>query len=137
MIDAATNGVQRSVFLSGKITGDEWYWSKFYEAKHQLEKAGYLVLNPAEALPRYGLDYIGCLRITGAMLEACDIACFLNDWKDSMGARYEYGCAVASEKEIIMYDEWRKAAEPTGGENEEKACMAEQLAATVEYVKKI
>ena len=38
---------KKTVYLAGKITGDPFYRSKFYEAQKKLEKGGFIVVNPA------------------------------------------------------------------------------------------
>lgn len=77
-----------TVFLSGKITGDKHYKSKFMEAQVALEANGYAVLNPA-SLPEHGLDYHACMRICKAMIQECDKVVFLQDHKDSLGSKEE------------------------------------------------
>jgi hypothetical protein len=39
------------------------------------------------------------------MLDECDAVCFLPDWKNSRGAQFEYGRAVARDKEIFFYED--------------------------------
>ena len=50
---------KKTVYLAGKITGDPFYRSKFYEAQKKLEKGGFIVVNPA-LLPSGGL-HVGSL----------------------------------------------------------------------------
>lgn len=38
---------KKTVYLAGKITGDPFYRSKFYEAQKKLEEGGFIVVNPA------------------------------------------------------------------------------------------
>lgn len=42
---------KKTVYIAGKITGDPFYRSKFYEAQKKLEEGGFIVVNPA-LLPR-------------------------------------------------------------------------------------
>ena len=53
---------KRTLYLAGKITGDPYYFTKFYNAQKKLEEGGFIVVNPAllpaegftwEAYPRY------------------------------------------------------------------------------------
>lgn len=99
-----------TVYLAGKITGDPYYRSKFYEAAQILEGAGFAVVNPA-TLPSSGFDYEAYMRISGAMLAECKAACFLPDWKESRGAMYEHGYAAAHGIDILYFDEWLEAHE--------------------------
>ena len=95
----------KTVYLAGKITGDEKYRSKFRAAATMLEVAGFAVLNPA-TLPPEGFEYAAYMRMSAAMLIECDAACFLSDWKDSAGARDEHEMAKATGKDIFYFDEW-------------------------------
>lgn len=90
----------KTVFISGKITGDPNYRAKFEHAQRKLEAAGFTVMSPA-ILPSSGFPYMGYIKISCAMLDACDAVYFLPDWKESRGATFEFGRAVATGKEII------------------------------------
>ena len=51
---------KKTVYLAGKITGDPFYRSKFYEAQKKLEKGGFIA-----TISRGGTGYIYmlyCLR---------------------------------------------------------------------------
>lgn len=52
---------KKTVYLAGKITGDPFYRSKFYEAQKKLEEGGFIVVNPAllpsERFPELALLY--------------------------------------------------------------------------------
>ena len=90
----------KTVFISGKITGDPRYREKFERAQRKLEAAGFIVMSPA-ILPPRGFSHESYLKISCAMLDACDAVYFLPDWKDSDGALREFGRTVATGKEII------------------------------------
>ena len=82
------------IYLAGKITGDEEYKEKFRRAARRLEKLFGTVINPAlrpEGMTRE--DYMQC---SFAELGRADMAAFLPDWKESVGARleHEYCCYV-------------------------------------------
>ena len=47
---------KKTVYLAGKITGDPFYRSKFYEAQKKLEEGGFIVVNPA-LLPSEGFTW--------------------------------------------------------------------------------
>ena len=98
----------KTVYLAGKITGDTSYYTKFYEAQKALEEAGFIVLSGIR-LPRTGFTWEQYMRITAAMLEECEAVCMLPDWKDSRGAAYEYGQAVARDKEVFFFTDWLEA----------------------------
>lgn len=96
---------KETVYLAGKITGDPFYRSKFYEAQKKLEDSGFIVVNPA-ILPAEGFTYEAYIRMSSAMLEECAAACFLPDWTDSKGAIFEFGKANALGKRVFMFAEW-------------------------------
>lgn len=99
---------KETVYLAGKITGDPYYRTKFYEAAGKLTEAGFIVMNPA-TLPSEGFSYEAYIRISSAMLDECAAACFLPDWTDSKGAMYEYGRAAAQGKRVFLYAAWEAA----------------------------
>lgn len=94
-----------TLYLAGKITGDPFYRSKFYDAQKKLEEGGFIVVNPA-LLPAEGFTYEAYIRMSSAMLEECEAACFLPDWNDSNGAIYEYGKATATGKHVFFFEDW-------------------------------
>lgn len=95
-----------TVYLAGKITGDPDYREKFAAARAELEKLGYIVMDPS-VLPA-GFKWHKYIDITSHMLDACDVVCLLPDWTDSRGAMYEYGRATVKYKTIVPYVEWLK-----------------------------
>jgi len=96
--------MKRTVYLTGKTTGDEFYLAKFLKAQRALEDAGYIVLSPA-MWPK-GFTWEQYMRMDAAMLEACEAACFLPDWTESRSARIEHMLAELSGKEINYYAQW-------------------------------
>lgn len=55
---------KRTLYLAGKITGDPYYFTKFYNAQKKLEEGGFIVVNPA-LLPAEGFTWeaYGGMRI--------------------------------------------------------------------------
>lgn len=102
---------KETVYLAGKITGDPYYRSKFYDAACALTEAGFIVINPA-TLPSEGFTWEAYMRMSSAMLDECAAACFLPDWTESNGAMLEFGRAAAQGKRVFMYAAW-KAAQDT------------------------
>lgn len=96
---------KETVYLAGKITGDPYFRSKFFEAAAKLEEAGYVVMNPA-LLGAEGFSYDAYIRMSRAMQDECDAVCFLPDWVDSLGAQAEFGRAFARGQRIFFYDMW-------------------------------
>ena len=58
---------KRTLYLAGKITGDPYYFTKFYNAQKKLEEGGFIVVNPA-LLPAEGFTWEAYMRMSGAML---------------------------------------------------------------------
>ena len=44
--------------------------------------------------------------MSGAMLTECAEICFLPDWKESKGAKYEFGEAIAQNKPFFFFEDW-------------------------------
>jgi len=97
--------MKRTVYLAGRITGDPYYFSKFYEAEKALTADGFIVLSPA-ILPPSGFEWEQYMHVSGAMLDICTSACFLPDWNESRGARLEHDRAIAQGKDVFYFDEW-------------------------------
>ena len=76
------------IYLSGKITGDKHYKTKFRTAEKKLKAAGHVVISPA-TLPA-GLTMADYMRACFAMMEAADIILFLSDYQESKGAMLEW-----------------------------------------------
>lgn len=112
----------KTVYLAGKITGDPFYQLKFHDAARALTAAGLAVVNPA-LLPSEGFCYGAYMRMSSAMLDECEAACFLPDWIDSDGAMSEYGRAKAKGKHIFMFSDWKE--ERTAGEIELSEVISE------------
>lgn len=96
---------KETVYLAGKITGDPFYRTKFYEAQKKLEAGGFIVVNPA-LLPSEGFSWEAYMRMSSAMLDECASACFLPDWIDSRGATYEFGRASARGMRVFLFAAW-------------------------------
>ena len=99
--------ITKTVYLAGKIAGDESYRSKFKAAANMLGLAGFAVINPA-MLPPEGFAYAAYMRMGAAMLEECEAVCFLPDWNESEGAIAEMKLARELGIEIFYYDDWLK-----------------------------
>ena len=54
------------------------------------------------------------MRMSGAMLAECAEVCFLPDWKESKGAKYEFGEAMAQNKPFFFFADWERTQEETG-----------------------
>jgi nucleoside 2-deoxyribosyltransferase len=96
--------MKERIYIAGKITGDPDYQAKFAHAARVIEILGHIPVSPA-VLPPVGFSWESYINMTTAMLDECDSVCLLPDWRESRGAMYEYGRAVATGKAVYMFDE--------------------------------
>lgn len=105
---------KKLIYISGKITGDDNYRTKFAMAENRLIRDGYDVLNPVEvgdrldrlhqalgrAAPTWSEYMKKCILLISDVKEVY----VLRDWQESRGARLEH--YIASELGInIVYEE--------------------------------
>ena len=76
------------IYLSGKITGDDNYKSKFAAYEEKLKKFGFEVFNPA-IMPNM-FDYEDFMKLDFLALSFCDAIYLLPDWEESSGAKREF-----------------------------------------------
>ena len=104
---------KKLIYISGKITGDDNYRTKFAMAEQRLIRDGYSVLNPVEAGDRLDMvhKYAGLepptwseyMRKCLVTISGADDVYMLRDWQQSRGARLEHN--IASELGItIVYE---------------------------------
>lgn len=86
------------------------YFVPYLEQGHK----GWLVWDKGQ----HGLTMSDCelayMRMSGAMLAECAEVCFLPDWKESKGAKYEFGEAMAQNKPFFFFADWERTQEETG-----------------------
>lgn len=88
------------IYIAGKITGDPDYREKFENAARGVRILGGIPLNPADLpgdMPREKYMPI-CL----AMIDQADAVLFLDNWKNSAGAKIEEGYAKYQNK-VLYY----------------------------------
>jgi hypothetical protein len=92
------------IYIAGKITGlsELEFKIKFAEAGMKLKSEGHTPLLPS-ILPG-GLEHEEYMHICYAMIDVCDAVYFLDNWKDSKGAKMEHDYAI-SRKMIRIYEE--------------------------------
>ena len=86
------------VYIAGKITGLNNYKELFESVEKSLVKQGHAVLNPA-VLPS-GFTQDEYMHMCYSMIDVCDGVFFLNNWKDSRGAKLEHDYAIEQGKWI-------------------------------------
>lgn len=87
------------IYIAGKITGLVGFKERFKEAENKLRSEGHKVMNPA-ILPS-GFEQHEYMRICYAMIDTCEVVYFLDNWKDSVGAKREHDYAKLHNKTII------------------------------------
>ena len=91
-----------TVYLAGKITGNDNYKRDFIKAEWRAKELlgnNILILSPA-VLPE-NIDYNKAINITSAMLREADMVALLKNWNSSNGARHEKELAELLGKKII------------------------------------
>lgn len=94
------NRRRETVYISGAITDQPAYQTRFRRAKQRLKSLGYSVFNPT-VMPG-GLPYESYLKIGKAMIEEVDIVFMLSGWERSEGAKIEYNHAIEHGKVILF-----------------------------------
>lgn len=95
----------RKVYIAGKMTGTDDYKERFAAAQEKLERAGYIVLNPA--WQPEGLTKADYMRHCMAMLDTADELILLPGWSDSPGAKVEYMYCRYIQKPMREWEECR------------------------------
>ena len=100
--------MQKTIYISGKITGTDDYEDRFLKAEHKLKTRGFNVLNPVKVgkcLERYlapkiptWVEYMK--QAIKAMMSA-DCIYMLKGYRESEGARLELFLAKVLKYEII------------------------------------
>lgn len=94
----------KRIYIAGPITGVENYRAAFYAAEVLFHNQGHAVMNPAR-LPAYdAFTHEHYMRISLAMLRACDTVYMLPNWKASRGACIEHGRASEWGMEIMYHE---------------------------------
>lgn len=83
------------IYIAGKITGLPYneVQQKFQAAKEKLEAQGFMVLNPCDFMP-IDENWHTAMRKASTLLNMADHIYLLPDWRESEGARFEFGQAV-------------------------------------------
>lgn len=103
----------KTVYIAGKITGlpEAEYKTRFKMAAIDLRFKGHQVLSPIEIVPEW-LSYDHQMNICLALVDAADAVYFLENWKDSNGAKEEHARAVAKGKALWYQDSKTRGDKP-------------------------
>ena len=100
--------MQKTIYISGKITGTEDYEKRFAKAEAELEAKGFIVLNPVRTgkwLERYLAPevptWIQYMKQAIKAMMCADCIYMLKGYRESKGARLELFLAKVLKYEII------------------------------------
>lgn len=79
----------KKIYISGKITGDPHYKTKFMKAAQKVIAAGYTPINPATVMLKPNASWKEYMQHDIKLLVDCDGILMLPDWKESKGATLE------------------------------------------------
>lgn len=96
------------LYISGKITGEKDYKSKFERGESEVEIMGHIPYNPSKIQLPKEANYEEYMHMCFAMLDICDGIYMLNNWQESKGANRELGYAIGRGK-VIFYQDDRTA----------------------------
>ena len=97
--------MQKIVYLSGRISGNENYKKEFASAERFLSQMSYIVINPAnlEEVAK-GLTYEQYLKICYRLVDISDIIFMVSGWQKSKGANAELTYAKSLGKKVMYQD---------------------------------
>ena len=100
--------MQKTIYISGKITGTDDYKDRFLKAEQKLSKRGFIVLNPVRTgkwLERYLAPevptWIQYMKQAIKAMMSADCIYMLKGYRESKGARLELFLAKILKYEII------------------------------------
>ena len=96
----------KTIYISGKITGlpTHYYTQAFAQAEAQVQRFySFNTISPLRIRPLFGIrKWAAYMAADLWQLLKCDSVAFMQNWKDSRGARIEMIVALVFNKEIIM-----------------------------------
>ena len=99
--------MQKTIYISGKITGTDDYEDRFLKAEQNLSKRGFIVLNPVKVgkwLEKYLSrvpTWIEYMKHDLKAMMSADCIYMLKGYRESKGARLELFLAKILKYEII------------------------------------
>jgi hypothetical protein len=97
---------QLTLYLCGRITGDDDYRDKFLNAENELYEAGFHPVNPAVVISDANWNH--AMRKAVSLMLQCDGIAVLPDWKKSKGAKIEVALARGIGIPVKPIGEWEK-----------------------------
>lgn len=93
---------KKTIYVSGKITGNANYKSDFEKTVNKLKQIGWEKIISPTCLPD-NLEYEQYMEICFAMINVSDTVYCMKNWKESKGARREEIYAIAKGK-VVLYE---------------------------------
>jgi len=103
-----------TVYIAGPMTGlPDFNYPAFHRAAHQLRRAGFDVLNPAEnPKPNDNPTWLDWMRVAIGQLIQADAVALLPGWDLSRGAMTEYELACRLGLDVGTVPELLRTAKP-------------------------
>ncbi|MDR3171175.1 MAG: DUF4406 domain-containing protein [Treponema sp.] len=101
------------LYLSGKITGFDFFKETFAIARRQLESSGYEVCDPATFELPEGVAWTDAMKYDIQKMLQCDGVATLDNWQDSTGARIEVRLARNLGMPVFSVTKWITQADET------------------------
>ena len=104
---------KQRVYLSGKVTGESDFFSKFFKAEEAFKDAGYEVANPAlicAMLPK-SYTHEEYMNVCMTILDTCDAVHVIDGEETSEGVKEEIAYAEFIGLPFIPFPEAQKAEE--------------------------
>jgi hypothetical protein len=100
----------KKIYISGKVTGDPDYGSKFFEEERRLYNQGYDPVNPVRIIGAKDAAWCDAMRADLREMLLCDGVSLLPDWKESKGAQIEEKLARELGIEVRPCAEWEEVS---------------------------
>jgi hypothetical protein len=98
--------MKKTIYISGKITGDPGYFGKFHEEELRLARLGYFTANPTKIVHSQKIEWSTAMKIVLREMLLCDGVSLLPDWSESKGAQIEKWLAAGLGMDVRDSEYW-------------------------------